>query len=169
MGTPAASDLVRRLESHEPACVLAIGPGAGDFLTPYLNAHPECRITHLDCEGALDAAALLDALARHGRFDFVIVRGVLERIDTQNGAHLLAALRDIHTRRFCVVLEVHEGVQSWPPPDLIAMGLSHWSSGSVEETGVEIYGFDLGTYKSTPQWLNPRHWAHPEHWGKFRW
>jgi hypothetical protein len=45
------------------------------------------------------------------------------------------------------------------------MGLARWSSAAT----FEIYGFDLGSYKATPDWLNARHWAHPEHWGKYRW
>ncbi|WP_290652932.1 DUF6231 family protein [Aquisalimonas sp.] len=32
-----------------------------------------------------------------------------------------------------------------------------------------LYGFDVGTYKTTPDWLNPRYWANPELWGKYRW
>jgi hypothetical protein len=169
MGTQSQSDLIRRLESHKPASVLAIGPRAGDLLTPYLSTHPDCRITCLDSEGKLDADTLLDEVAHHGRFDFVIVRGVLERIDAQSGAYLLAGLRDVHTRRFCVVLSMKNAEHTWTAPALIAMGLGHWASETVDGTGLEIYGFDLGTYKTTPEWLNTRYWAHPEHWGKFRW
>jgi hypothetical protein len=169
MGTQDRADLTQRLESHKPAAVLAIGPRAAALLLPYQSAHAECRITLLDADGDLDAQSLLHAVAACGRFDFVVVRGVLERIDKQSGAHFLACLRDVHTRRFCVALAATGGGQHWTAAELVAMGLDHWPAEIVDETRLEIYGFDLGTYKATPAWLNPRYWAHPEHWGKFRW
>ena len=169
MGTQDRPDLIRRLESLKPVSLLAIGAGAADLLEAYRKNHDDCRIACLDADGALDARSLLDDLAGRGRFDFIIVRGVLERIDEQSGAHLLATLRDLHTRRFCVVLAGKRDAGPWQASQLIALGLSRWSSEAVDAAGEEIYGFDLGTYKATPAWLNPRHWAHPEHWGKFRW
>lgn len=169
MGTQDLPELSRRLASYEPASLLALGPRAGALLARYQGAHPDCRITHLDSHGALAAEELLAALADQGRFDFVIMRGVLERVDADTGAHLLARLRDVHTRRFCVVLGTQHGEHRWRSPELVAMGLSHWSSETLNEASMEVYGFDLGTYKATPDWLNARHWAHPEHWGKYRW
>ncbi len=169
MATRDLPDLTRRLESHQPASLLAVGPRADALVAAYRGAHPDCRIAYLDRDGALGADALLEALAEHQRVDFAIVRGVLERIDADTGAHLLARLRDVHSKRFCLVLGSGAMGHQWQPARLIAMGLSHWSSETVNEAPVEIYGFDLGTYKATPDWLNARHWAHPEHWGKNRW
>lgn len=169
MGTQDLPDLRRRLESHKPATVLAIGARAGELLAGYQSAHRDCRIEYLDADGTLDEAALLRELARQQRFDFVIVRGVLERIDADSGAHLLASLRDVHSRRLCVVLDGDNTGHRWKASELIAMGLSHWASETLDEATLDTYGFDLGTYKATPEWLNARHWAHPEHWGKYRW
>jgi hypothetical protein len=169
MGTQDLPDLTRRLATHKPATVLAIGAHAGDLLAAYRSAHGDCRIAYLDAEGILEAATLLDELTRQERFDFVIVRGVLERVDADSGAHLLASLRDVHSRRFCVVLESDDARRRWQASDLIAMGLTHWASESLDDAMLDTYGFDLGTYKATPEWLNARHWAHPEQWGKNRW
>lgn len=169
MGTQDLPNLSRRVESYAPASVLAVGPQAGSLLTTYQTAHPDCRIAYLDPHGTLDGEALLEALANQGRFDLVVMRGVLERIDAEIGAHLIARLRDVHTSRLCVVLCCERGDRRWQPAELIAMGLAHWSSETLNEAALEIYGFDLGTYKATPDWLNARHWAHPEHWGKYRW
>ena len=169
MVTHDLPDLTRRLESYEPASLLAIGPQAGTLAAAYQSAHPDCRIAYLDPHGTLSGEMLLAALVRHGRFEFVIVRGVLERVDAESGAHLIARLRDLHTRRFCVVLPTNDGERRWQASELIAMGLAHWSRESVNQATLEVYGFDLGTYKTTPEWLNARHWAHPEHWGKYRW
>jgi hypothetical protein len=169
MGQQDLPDLTRRLKAHKPASVLAIGPRADDLLAIYTSEQPDCRITCLDSDGALAADMLLEALSSHGRFDFVVVRGELERVDTDSGAHLLARLRDVHCRRFCVVIESNDLASRWKTSDLIAMGLAHWASETLGTTALEIYGFDLGTYKATPKWLNARHWANPEQWGKYRW
>ncbi len=169
MGTQDLPDLTRRLGSLAPVSLLAIGPQAGPLAAAYQSTHPDCRVAYLDPGGTLAGELLLEALARLGRFDFVIVRGVLERVDAETGAHLMARLRDVHSRRFCVVLSAHDSGHRWEASKLIAMGLSHWSSETVNQATLEVYGFDLGTYKATPDWLNARHWAHPEHWGKNRW
>lgn len=169
MGTPDRPDLTRRLECYAPSSVLALGPRAGTWLAGYHKAHPDCRIAYLDPHGTLDAKGLLEALSEQDRFDFAVVRGVLERIDTEDGAHLIARLRDVHTSRFCVILATEPDERRWRAADLIAMGLAHWSSETHDGASVEIFGFDLGTYKATPEWLNARHWAHPEHWDKYRW
>lgn len=162
-------DLAQRLESHRPASLLAIGPQAGALVTDYQSAHPECAIAYLDPHGTLDGKTLLHELTRQGRFDFVVLRGVLERADEDTGAHLIARLRDVHTRRFCVTLGGIDAGHPWTAAKLAAMGLTHWSTERVNDADVAFYGFDLGTYKAVPDWLNARHWAHPEHWGKFRW
>lgn len=169
MGKKDLRQLARRVDRYAPTSLLAIGPGAADWLAPYCDAHPDCALTHLDAAGTLGGDAFLDALASHGRFDFALVHGVLERLDREEGAHLIARLRDVNARRFSVVVNsTHAGCR-WQRSDLIAMGLEHWSSEMREGASMEVYGFDVGTYKVTPDWLNPRHWAHPEHWGKYRW
>lgn len=169
MGNDALPGIRERLESFSPASILAIGPRAGALTADYHGAHPDCQIHYLDADGALSADGLLEELAAQGRFDFVILRGVLERVDADGGAHLLARLRDVHTKRFCLVLDPNDQNHPWQTSALIAMGLTHWSSETVDAADLDIYGFDLGTYKVTPDWLNARHWAHPQHWGKERW
>jgi hypothetical protein len=169
MDTDPPADLAGRLETFKPASLLAIGPQAGALTAGYHDAHPECRLSYLDAHGTLDPDSLLEELAGYGRFDFVILRGVLERADADTGAHVLARLRDVHAKRFCLVLDPSDHDHPWQSSALIAMGLAHWSRETVNAAVLEIYGFDLGTYKTTPDWLNARHWAHPQHWGKQRW
>ena len=169
MGTAELPDLAARLECYKPASVLAIGLRAGALMASYRRAHPEPQVATLDAGGTLDGETLLAELAGYGRFDFVILRGVLERVDADTGAHLLARLRDVHAKRFCATLNAGNDEHPWQASALIAMGLAHWSRETVDAGILEIYGFDLGTYKTTPDWLNARHWAHPQHWGKERW
>ncbi len=169
MGNDLLPDFQGRLESFKPASILAIGSHAGALTSDYHEAHPDCRISYLDADGALSADELLEELAAQGRFDFIILRGVLERVDGDSGAHLLARLRDVHTKRFCLVFDPNDQNHPWHTSALVAMGLTHWSSETIDGAVLDIYGFDLGTYKATPDWLNARHWAHPQHWGKERW
>ena len=82
MGSHDRSDLTGRLESHQPASLLAIGPRAGALAAAYQGTHPECVVSYLDPDGTLSGEVLLEELAGHGRFDFVILRGVLERLDS---------------------------------------------------------------------------------------
>jgi hypothetical protein len=163
------AEITRRLDSYQPASVLAIGAAAEDLLKSHCSRHPDCQITCLDADASLDIPTLLDALSGLGRFDFVLVRGILEPADAELGAHFLARLRDVHSQRLCVLLDGDRHEHPWHPAALTAMGLSHWASERLEQQRVDIYGFDLAAYKATPEWLNARHWAHPEHWGKYRW
>jgi len=169
MGRQDLPGLARRLERYAPTSLLAIGPRAADLLAPYREEHSDCALTHLDDEGALSGDALLAALSDHGRFDFALMHAVLERLDVDDAAHLMARLRDVNAKRLSIVVRAADADSRWQASDLIAMGLDHWSSGALEGAQVDVYGFDVGTYKVTPDWLNARHWAHPEHWGKFRW
>ena len=170
MGRDPLSELAKRLETYRPASLLAIGPRAAERLVPYCDAHRDCPLTHLDAEGALGGEALLDALSSRGRFDFALIEGVLERLDPEHGGHLIARLRDLNAKRFSVIVGAAPAAERrWQTSDLIAMGLDHWSSDTIEGSRVDVFGYDVATYKVTPDWLNPRHWAHPEHWGKFRW
>jgi len=41
--------------------------------------------------------------------------------------------------------------------------------GFMADSGDQGYCFDIDHYKTTPDWLNPRHWANPELWDKYRW
>ena len=169
MANQDAAGLTERLESHAPGTLLAIGPGADELLAAYRDAHPDCVVTVVDPDGALDGAALLRDIEGLGRFDLVVLRGVLERLDEASGAHLMARLRDVHTHLLCVVLDDMGQDARWTRDALVAMGLAHWSTERVQAADVDVFGFDLGTYKKTPDWLNARHWAHPEHWDKYRW
>lgn len=53
----------------------------------------------------------------------------------------------------------------------VLVGLGFHQIGHSEDTdGKRVwYEFDIATYKTTPDWLNPRHWANPMLWDKYRW
>ncbi|MFC3901364.1 hypothetical protein SAMN05421749_10116 [Acinetobacter marinus] len=38
-----------------------------------------------------------------------------------------------------------------------------------EDSPVQIWQFNILTYKHVPDWFNSKFWANPENWNKFRW
>lgn len=160
-------ELVKRLAGHRPASALALGPTAAALAAPLAEACPPCRIEGLDETGDMGAEALLEALARGGRRELAVVGGELERLGPQAGGNVIARLRDVHAARLCVMVARERS--GWAAPELLALALVRWGEVSVANREHEVWGYDIGTYKKTPDWLNPRHWAHPENWGKYRW
>jgi hypothetical protein len=163
-----------RLREFAPGSILAIGPRAEALTEEYLRAHPQCRLERIDAGEPMSGDALLGALAelaaRRGRFDFAVVRGVLETLDREAGGALVAALRDRYAKRFCVVVaEPRQDGGAWTANDLRALGLAQWAQQPTPDAVLRAFGYDVATYKETPDWLNARHWAHPELWDKYRW
>lgn len=160
--------LIRQLETFAPKTVLAVGHGADALVSAYCRDRPGCDLTIVD---APDAVAALVAEPATRRYDFGLTAGYLECVDKMTGGALMARLRDVLVRRLCVVVPARATSTEalWTEAELTAFGFSfleEWNRGN----GVyRIYGFDIASYKKTPDWLNPRHWANPERWGKDRW
>ncbi len=83
---------------------------------------------------------------------------------------VLAALRDIYARRIMLLVS-EQATESapWRNSDLVGLGFTRIGVFAGPRGAVTAYGFDIATYKTTPDWLNPRFWAHPQLWGKYRW
>jgi len=104
-------------------------------------------------------------------YRLAVVVGVLERMDPQQGAALLASLRDLRARRVLVAVP-GDGAQAghpWTLEEMLAHGLERLGEAACGGRALAVYGFDIDRYKRTPDWLNPRHWANPENWDKYRW
>lgn len=165
----AADPLTRQLKQWQPRTLIAVGDGASRLLRDYAEATPGCALEAVETERA---AEKLLSLENERRYDFALVAGYLERVDSAEGSAVIARLRDVLARRLCVMIgTVKETSREtiWSDAELSAFGLTLLSR--FEEAGKQarLYGFDIASYKQTPDWLNPRHWAHPELWGKFRW
>ncbi len=89
------------------------------------------------------------------------------QLDTQRLTQLLARIRDLHAER---VLHI-DRTAGWSLASSLALGFSQLSGDDnfIAEDGFSVFGFDIRTYKSIPNWLNSRYWANPELWGKHRW
>ncbi|MDH3691469.1 MAG: DUF6231 family protein, partial [Gammaproteobacteria bacterium] len=134
----------------------------------YRRLHPDCG-AHL----VTDAAGLTN-FQTHERYDFGYIANTLEYLDKTHASSLVASLRDVLTREFCVIAPIKslskEHRSRWEPADFIALGLSLVNRHSYNDDQiVECYSFNIAKYKHTPDWLNPKHWANPLRWDKERW
>lgn len=166
----AVDPLTRQLRVWRPGRLIAVGDDAGRLLRDYAGSEPECTLEIVETKSA---AERLLSLENERCFDFALVAGYLERVDSATGSAVIARLRDVLSRRLCVVIGTgnETGDETiWSDSELSAFGLTLLSR-LLEEDGrlARLYGFDIASYKKTPDWLSPRHWAHPELWGKFRW
>ena len=167
--SPEASPLSRQLESWAPRTLLAVGGDAAAMLRDFADSTPECALEILESN---IAARTLAAYENAQRYDFALVAGYLEMVDAGTGSAVIARLRDVLARRLCVIVRSDEKKGEptrWSDAELAAFGLTLLSRFEDEGSKARLYGFDIASYKQTPDWLNPRHWAHPELWGKFRW
>ncbi len=110
----------------------------------------------------------LGELAGLGRFDFALVVDALDSLPKRIGEQLLARLRDLHGGHFAVQLPA-ESQSHWSDNDLRALGLILLARCGGETAPTQLWGFDIQTYKPTPEWLNPEFWAHPERWDRYWW
>ena len=92
---------------------------------------------------------------------------ILHAQDQPHASALIAALRDLYAKR--VLLFLPSAAFQWKSENLIGLGLSLLANYEIEGQAYQAWSFDIRTYKSVPDWLNPKFWANPENWNKFRW
>lgn len=145
------------LRDEQPRGYLVIGDPSP------LNPAPEVEGERLAEPHWLAVAESATALPSLGRQDLVLLSG-LEELSRAEGEILLSRLRDLYARRVLARV-IPDG--TWQNNDMTAFGFTRLADLGGDH-GL-LYGFDVGTYKTTPDWLNPRYWANPELWGKYRW
>ncbi len=112
----------------------------------------------------LDQTAVLQSAALPARAELAVARleaGTMAREARQ----LIAALRDLLAQRLLVF--VPENLLD--DTALIGLGLTRQARYELEGMAWQAWSYDIRTYKSVPDWLNPRFWANPENWEKYRW
>lgn len=167
---PYCFDIETLLNECQPSSILVIGSGSETAVDNYL-AHKqvlgrECSVRHM--QPPIDSGSSTE------RWDIGIVTETLEYLDKREAFRLLARLRDLNTARFCAAVRVGDGwpeLQShWSRNDLLAIGMSLVNSYDDDaDRKLQLYKYDIATYKATPRWLNPDNWANPELWNKYRW
>ena len=85
---------------------------------------------------------------------------------------MLSALRDLHARQLLafVPADAWSGQTTQTQADqLRALGLQQQARFEQDGDLIDVWSFDIRTYKTVPDWLNPRFWANPDNWNKYRW
>ncbi|HKJ94617.1 MAG TPA: DUF6231 family protein [Gammaproteobacteria bacterium] len=109
----------------------------------------------------------LSDLGTADHYDLAIVDSAASFPETEVPM-LLSRLRDLNARRVLVV--VRPGASgAWTRHSLIGFGYTHRGQATIGEQDVDLFQFDIDTYKHTPDWLNPSNWANPELWDRYRW
>lgn len=112
-----------------------------------------------------DANALLERPQDWTRQRLALVADTLETLNPDQGAALIALLRDrLAETLYCLAMPAQ-----CPAERMFALGLRPLGTYPGNGGGPTLYHFDLYDYKRTPDWLNARNWANPELWNKHRW
>lgn len=167
---PYCFDIETLLNECQPGSLLVIGSGSDAAVDNYVTQKQvlgrECRVRRMQPPIECDSSA--------GRWDMGIITETLEHLDKREAFRLLARLRDLHTARFCVAVRVGDAwpdlKSRWSRSDLLAIGMSLVNSyDDDDDRKLQLYKYDIATYKATPRWLSPDNWANPELWNKYRW
>ncbi len=111
---------------------------------------------------------LPEVLATAGRFGLGIVC-LNRQLRAELLRPVLARLRDVHCARLLLLLIGPQGSTAISHKDLLALGFQSHPRVPEHSPELQVYTYDIRTYKRTPGWLNPKGWANPELWGKYRW
>lgn len=170
MTHPYCFDIETLLNDCQPASILVMGSGAQTAVRAYREQKEllgkGCHVDHVE------PPAASDTLGR--RYDMGVVTETLEFLDKRRALVLLSRLRDLYTSRFCVAVRIGAawpGLTSyWHRRELLGAGMLLVNSyDATEQCRLQLYKYDIASYKPTPGWLNPDDWANPELWNKYRW
>ncbi|MGH8493571.1 MAG: DUF6231 family protein [Moraxellaceae bacterium] len=85
--------------------------------------------------------------------------------DSRQARQLIAAMRDLLARQLLVF--VPENLLD--DTTLTGLGLTRQARFELNDGHWQAWSYDIRSYKSVPDWLNPRFWANPDNWNKYRW
>lgn len=156
--TDIARQAVRRVR---PRSILTVGSGAPELIRPYVAAQGECCVTSVE---AGDLVVSAERLARH---DLAVTAGALEALEAVQAGIVVARLRDLLAPVTLVLLDTSRGRLGHN--DMVGYGFERLAQDPPPSPRRALYLFAIDRYKTTPDWLNPRHWANPENWDKYRW
>lgn len=147
------------LGEQQPRSIMLLGELPEIDWQACLNSASETSFNKL-------SADCLHQLPDYGVQDLVAVGNVLEVLPRRDGEVLLAGLRDLHARRVLLRLVP---TTAWRHQDVMSFGFTQLARLNHQGAFIRYYGFDLYTYKTTPDWLNAKYWANPELFGRYRW
>ncbi|MYI88870.1 MAG: hypothetical protein F4082_00960 [Gammaproteobacteria bacterium] len=154
--------LIDRLVAKKPDSLLLISPEVPPGLASCLESAPEIEFEHTDFE------SIEKSILPLGRYDFVIVADLLNRMDVDLAEQLVCMLRDLHAKVLWVMVP-QKMLLRYNHNNAIAQGMRMISPKQFGSDEPQWYEFSLESYKPVPQWLNAKNWANPERWDKERW
>lgn len=119
----------------------------------------ECGGLAVEAIGPIATAA---DLPQGLRADITIVGGQLQNLPRPEAEHILARLRDVHSRRVLLLLDDHR----WSADALRALG---FLEKAADRAGTRVFLYDADEYNQPREWNNPTHWANPDNFSKYRW
>ena len=159
--------LFELLEATTPGSLVCVSPSPSlSSVEQYLAHHGHCRLT------AMRPGEALERLEGRDRFDYAVLSGALEALSPDNGAALIARLRDLHCHRFavaCLHADAHHREGAWSEGDLLAMALSLHRRIAEDEVWYSVYTYDIDTFNRKREWNDPTDWANPENFRRYRW
>ncbi|MBT8113909.1 MAG: class I SAM-dependent methyltransferase [Arenicella sp.] len=162
-------DITTLINVAQPESVLLLGDAPFNFLDDYLEQksllNQACVVRHI---AANEAASTLKL---EQRFDAAVALNFFEHLPKQQGAQILARLRDVLCPQYCICLPLNLSTDNgqWQLTDLFGFGLSRVAEYRQNGTDFGLFKYNISDYKKTPDWLNADNWANPQMWGKYWW
>jgi hypothetical protein len=170
MTKPYCFDIETLLNECQPQSLLLVGAGARPVAERYREQKRslgrECHVDEISPDTPLESL--------EQRYDMGVITDTIEYMEKRDAYLLLSRLRDLHTARFCAVVRLGSDwpdlASTWTRNELLGIGMMLVNSYEPDSgRRLQLYKYDIATYKPTPRWLNPEDWANPELWNKYRW
>ena len=93
------------------------------------------------------------------------VENTLDKVEmtTTTIDNAVVRMRDLFAKKIIVFASLERTKQ------LRALGFNQLSEIVPDDSPVQIWQFNILTYKHVPDWFNSKFWANPDNWNKFRW
>lgn len=135
--------LLSRLLTMQPASVCALDEAAYQWVVSVL---PETSVS-------------LRGNAPNASSDLAVGFQALDGLNTQKSQHLISQTRLYVAPRLLLAERADAALDA----DMFrALGFTLCATDAANN--MNLYDYDLDTYKTVPDWLNARFWAHPERW-----
>lgn len=163
--TEILSDTATLLETICPEEILLVGSAIQQIADSYQEQcnliNKTCNITHIDSQTPLTDPAFTQ------RFDLAITSEIIELENKQHAELILGRLRDLCAPKIIILAKLKNSL--WEENELYGYGFSKYIQQNFIDHNVNIYYYNIDSYKRTPDWFNPKNWANPELWNKFWW
>lgn len=126
--------------------------------------------THLihQLDQSIATPSTVSALSSVGNLEQVsqyalgIILFATDHLAKPNALTIISRLKTLHCKHLLVATQQNY----WQKTDFYSLGMTHLNYYAPD---IDIYEFNLYSYKNVPDWLNSKLWANPKMWDKYRW